>query len=154
MTAYFLDSSTLVKRYVVETGSIWVQTITTHSSHNTIYVAQIARVEVVSAFARRKREFSLPTRSARAAYLTLLRHTKRQYDVVPMTETIMSLAETLLDKYILRASDAIQLASALEVQSRLTAARLSGIVFVAGDNRLLTAAVGEGLTVDNPNNYP
>jgi hypothetical protein len=154
VTAYFLDSSTLVKRYVAELGSGWVQAITAQNANHAIYVAQIARIEVVSAFARRKRELSLSARSARAAYLMLLRHTKRNYDVIPMTETVITLAETLLDKYILRAADALQLASAIEIQSRLAAARLPGIVFVASDNRLLTAAVGEALTVDNANNYP
>jgi predicted nucleic acid-binding protein len=154
VTAYFLDSSTLVKRYVTETGSSWVRSITTKSAGHTIFVAEIARVEVVSAFARRKRELSLSPRSARAAYLILLRHTKRDHEISLMTEEVMTLAETLLDKYVLRAADAIQLASAIEVHSRLTAAKLSGIIFVAGDNRLLTAATGEGLTVDNPNNYP
>jgi predicted nucleic acid-binding protein len=84
----------------------------------------------------------------------LLRHTKRDYQTSPLTEAVMTIAEDLLSKYVLRASDAIQLASAIEVQSRLVSARLPGIIFVAGDNRLMTAATAEGLTVDIPNNYP
>ena len=41
MTAYFLDSGTLVKRYVPETGTGWVRTITTPSAGHTILVAQM-----------------------------------------------------------------------------------------------------------------
>jgi len=30
VTAYFLDSSALVKRYVIETGTAWVRSLTRH----------------------------------------------------------------------------------------------------------------------------
>lgn len=31
---------------------------------------------------------------------------------------------------------------------------LPALIFLAADQRLLAAAAAEGLTVDNPNNYP
>lgn len=49
MTAYFFDSSALVKRYVRETGTTWVIGIL-RSPANSIYVAQIAEVEVAAVF--------------------------------------------------------------------------------------------------------
>lgn len=36
MTAYFLDSSALVKRYVAEMGTVWVRAITAPSAAHTI----------------------------------------------------------------------------------------------------------------------
>ena len=49
--AYFFDTSALVKRYVNETGSRWVQTITASATRNKIIVARITWVEVLSVLA-------------------------------------------------------------------------------------------------------
>ena len=59
MTAYFLDTSALVKRYVTEIGSTWVQDIAALNTDK-LNIAQITWVEFFSALARRQREGSLP----------------------------------------------------------------------------------------------
>ena len=38
-TAYFVDSSALVKRYVIETGTAWARGITRRRSSTDIYIA-------------------------------------------------------------------------------------------------------------------
>jgi hypothetical protein len=53
-TAYFVDSSALVKRYVVETGTAWVRGITRRRLSTHIYLSLITAVEVTSAVARRR----------------------------------------------------------------------------------------------------
>ena len=50
--AYFPDSSALAKRYIAETGSGWVQTLTDPAAANTIYVARITLRAVHSDGAR------------------------------------------------------------------------------------------------------
>jgi len=45
-TAYFVDSSALVKRYVLETGTAWVRGITRRRSSTDIFIALITAVEV------------------------------------------------------------------------------------------------------------
>jgi uncharacterized protein len=50
--AYFFDSSALVKRYTIETGTPWVESTI---SQNPVYLARITVVEVISAIERRKR---------------------------------------------------------------------------------------------------
>lgn len=57
--SYFLDTSALVKRYVAETGSNGIRSITDVATGNQIAIAQITWVEVLSALARRQREGSL-----------------------------------------------------------------------------------------------
>ena len=52
MKGYFVDSSTLVKRYVQEVGTPWIRGITRHSTSTTIYIARVTAVEVTSAVAR------------------------------------------------------------------------------------------------------
>jgi len=49
MSSFFLDSSALVKRYLTETGSFWVQGIAASAAGNTIAVAEITRVEAAIA---------------------------------------------------------------------------------------------------------
>ena len=46
-TAYFVDSSALVKRYVQEVGTPWVRGLTRRSPSTAIYIARITAVEVV-----------------------------------------------------------------------------------------------------------
>ena len=152
MTHYFLDSSALVKRYVVEVGANWVRSITLPSAANSIIIAHITQVEVVSGAMRRKREGTITARTARVTRLLVDRHASREYRVIGLTGQIVQRAEDLLEVHPLRAYDSIQLASALESNTRLIAAGLSPLTFISADSRLLSAA--EGLTTDDPNAHP
>jgi predicted nucleic acid-binding protein len=154
VTHYFLDSSALIKRYVAEQGTTWVRAISLPSAGNTVVVAPVAEVEVFSGVSRRKRESVISARTAQAIRLLLRRHIQREYLVVELTPQLIQRAQNLLDKYPLRAYDAIQLASALTANSRLTAAGLLPLVFVSADTRLLTTATSEGLAFDDPNAHP
>ena len=55
MRAYYFDSSALVKRYIQETGTAWVRSLSRRGTTDPIYVARITAVEVCSAVARRAR---------------------------------------------------------------------------------------------------
>ena len=59
VTAYFLDSSALVKRYVAEVGTAWIQAMTVPAASNALLIARNAWVEVLSALIRRQREGGL-----------------------------------------------------------------------------------------------
>lgn len=59
VNVYFLDSSALLKRYVPEVGTAWVQSIADPQNQNLLFVAHITWVEVCSAVARRQREGSV-----------------------------------------------------------------------------------------------
>jgi predicted nucleic acid-binding protein len=52
--AYFFDTSALVKRYAVEQGSDWVQSVAVDRGSD-IYIASVTTVEVTSAVARKLR---------------------------------------------------------------------------------------------------
>jgi hypothetical protein len=151
---YFLDSSALIKRYVVEIGTRWVRSITAPSRGQVIIVAHITSVEIVSGTMRRRREGAINQRTAHAIRLLVDRHSRRQYQVVGLTEQITQRAKNLLETHPLRAYDSVQLASALESNNRLIAVGLSPVIFVSADSRLLMIAAAEGLTTDDPNHYP
>jgi uncharacterized protein len=153
VTAYFCDSSALIKRYVVETGSAWVELITAPSSGDRIFVAQITRTEIVSGIARLNREGRLSVSSTTNARLSIDYHMTLEYSVVELSEPVILLAEDLLLAHPLRAYDAMQLASALDLRARLSATSLAAPIFVSADRRLLAAAEAEGLLTDDPNQH-
>jgi uncharacterized protein len=152
--AYFFDSSAIVKRYVRETGTAWVRRLTRRGQPDPIYLARITAVEVTSAVARR-RQTGKPTPARAQSIFALFRgHLIKRYLIVEMTPALVNDAMRLADIHELRAYDAVQLAAALELNLRWLVAGLGSIIMVSADRDLNTAATAEGLTVENPNNYP
>ena len=154
VNAYFLDSSALVKRYVPELGSNWIQSITVPVAGNFLAISQITWVEVCSAFARRQREGSLSVDEVDQLMGDLRTDFDNQYEVLEVDRTLIETAAELVMQHPLRAYDAVQLASALRFQSTLISMPETQLVFVSADNRLLNIAQSAGLAIDNPNNYP
>ncbi len=116
MTAYFLDSSALVKRYVSETGSAWIQLLTSSQTGNLLFIARITWVEVISAFARRQREGSLTSADVALVIQTFRSDLNTQYQVIELDATLAVSAGQLVGQYPLRAYDAGKLASVLLLQ--------------------------------------
>ncbi len=151
MTYHFLDSSALIKRYVIENGTMWIRSLV---AQHDILMAQITQVEVVSGTMRRYRENAISLQTANGIRLLIDRHANRDYQIIKINKDVIQAAEHLLVKYPLRAYDSIQLASALIANHRLVQANTSMLIFVSADTRLITAASGEGLATDNPNLHP
>jgi predicted nucleic acid-binding protein len=150
MSQFFFDSSALVKRYLTEIGSPWVDAQTDPTAGNAIVVAEITRVEVAAALAARHRASGGITRVERDRLFRLLaQHVVAEYRAIPISIAVTDHAMQLTQQHRLRGYDAMQLASALAV-----AAVLPGLVFVAADDDLLAAARAEGLAAENPNAHP
>jgi predicted nucleic acid-binding protein len=151
---YFLDSSALIKRYVVEIGSPWIKTLTDSQTGNSLLLVRITWVEVLSAFARRQREGGITAAEVAALIAKFRSEFNSRYRVIEVDLALVERAGELIVQYPLRAYDAVQLASALRVQSLLTSMPETQLIFVSADNRLLDIAQSAGLAIDNPNNYP
>lgn len=152
VTFYFLDTSALIKRYVMEAGTDWLRLLLASKTENKFFIAQITPVELVSATSRRKREGSLSPRTSRAVRLLINRHLIRDYDVIRLTREVTQSAMDLLEVHTLRAYDSIQLASALNLQKAIESSAIP-FVFLSADDRLLAVAHAEGLATDNPNRH-
>ncbi len=154
----FFDSSAAVKNYIAEIGSNWVKSILINIPKTEIYMTSITEVEVVAAFARRRKGMSLSLIDANTAITQFKSDFSRDFNTIDITAKIISQAVNLSDKHSLRGYDAVQLASALEIYLRLDALgidfSLTPFTFVSADNGLNAAAISEGLSVENPNNYP
>jgi uncharacterized protein len=154
MTTYFLDSSALAKRYIAETGSLWLRQITNPSSQHDLFIVRITWVEVLSALARRQREGLLTVDHVNQILSVFTIHVEQQYGVLDIDRTLTTLAGDLVTQYPLRAYDAVQLAEALRLKTALNQAQLPDPVFLTADNRLLEIAQSTGLPCNNPNQYP
>ncbi len=56
MSALYVDTSALIKRYMTESGSNWIKTLLNPANGNVIIVCDLTAVEVFSTLARRQRE--------------------------------------------------------------------------------------------------
>ena len=154
VAAYFLDSSALLKRYLSEIGTAWVQSLTAKASGNVLLISRITSVEILSAIARRQREGSLTSEQTQTLRTIFQQHFTDQYEIVELTPTLTTLAGELCARQSLRAYDAVQLASALTILPIIAQSPENFLTFLTADDRLLRAAQLEHLQADNPNLHP
>jgi predicted nucleic acid-binding protein len=136
----FFDSSAIVAAYAKQSESAKVRRLLAQGG---AAVSRLAEVEIVSAFCRLGREAAMAEEERNAA-IEAFTHDLETWEVIEVTTQVTAVARTLLQAHPVRASDAIQLGSALVLQSRL-AVPLDA--FVAFDARLLAAARAEQLAV-------
>ncbi len=153
MAAYFFDSSAIVKRYIVETGSVWVDGLLDPAMNNRSYLARIAGAEVVAAITRRARGNSISAIDAAHAVANFKRDYANIFNFVEVTPPLISSAITFAERHALRGYDAVQLAAAMEASRARAAAGLTPLTVVTADLELLAAAQSEGLTTEDPNTH-
>ncbi|NOZ56443.1 MAG: type II toxin-antitoxin system VapC family toxin [Calditrichaeota bacterium] len=146
MTVYYLDASAWVKRYFLEEGTEWVQSLFTEGT--LLASASLGFVEVIATLARKAKISALPpgqlklkTRQVRSDW--------NQFVQVHLSFAVLERAESVAEDMALRGADAVHLASVLHLRNRLTDSRTE-IVLVASDLELLEAARVSGLSVVDP----
>ncbi|MEW6210582.1 MAG: type II toxin-antitoxin system VapC family toxin [Acidobacteriota bacterium] len=142
---WFVDSSALVKRYVKETGSVWLRS---EIVKNEVLISQLTPVEISAALGRKYRRGVISKFVFYQARRILVYHLNgQQYKVINLSQRIVNEAFRLTFERSLRAYDAVQLASALIASARFD---LSRFVFITADSDLEAAAQAEGFQTDNP----
>ena len=154
MAHYFLDSSGLVKRYVVEAGSDWVRSLCAPDASNAIYISRITGAEVIAGILRRLRMGDLRPKEAQAVARWFKDDSGRTYRVIEVTAEVVERAMNLAEARALRGYDAVQLATALELHCLRQETNLPPLTFVSADGDLNEAAEAEGLPTDNPTAHP
>ena len=92
MAGFFCDSSAIVKRYVNEIGSNFVDNLADLKSGNVILLARITRVEVTAAIARRLKNGSITTADAQNALAAFQHDLTNNYFTVEITPVLLSSA--------------------------------------------------------------
>jgi predicted nucleic acid-binding protein len=154
MADFFFDTSGLIKRHVREAGSAWVRSLVQAKAGHALYIARITAVEVTSAIIRRQHPGDLTPAQANAILGHFRRHLTQRYRVIELTPALFADAMSAACKHRLRAYDAVQLAVAIDVHRRQQDAGLGMVTLISADQALNTAAVAEGLSVEDPNLHP
>lgn len=153
MSSFYFDTSALVKHYLTEIGSHWVQELL-RAPTTTVFTSALTSVESICTFARRRREGTL-VEDDFVQMLTIFRYDfTYRYEVIPAENAILDAARQLALQHPLRAYDAIHLATAWLAHRTLRLAGEAPLTFVCADDRLLANAQAEGLPTINPNVYP
>jgi len=109
-------------------------------------VSALASVEARSAISRLRREESFTPAEA-SLILDALAADLRKMIEQPVIPPVLAAANGLVDRYFLRALDAVQLGSAVVVRDLMSAPDMR---FIASDHALLSAAEQEGFAIWDP----
>ncbi|MDH7486025.1 MAG: type II toxin-antitoxin system VapC family toxin [Anaerolineae bacterium] len=157
MAHFYLDSSALVKYYVIERGTNWVRELIDarleDQWQHSISTTLLSVAEVTAAFHRRRRMGEITKKLCAALVSRYLRDDRERQALIRADESVVNLAAELTERHPLRAYDAVQLATALILNRSLLAERLPALTFVSADDVLCAAARAEGLLAENPNEH-
>ena len=153
MTIYYADSSALVKRYVNEIGSAWVQTICDPAAQHVIAPAHVGLAEIAAAPGVKYRQGLLSVEVRDGLLRDMQRDGRDQYWLVDVDQGMVAEAIDLTRRQSLRGYDAIHLACALFLDRTLLGQGLPALTLLSADQALLEAAQAEELLTDNPNTH-
>lgn len=151
MTTFYADSSALVKRYVNETGSSWVQTLCDPTAEHIIALAHIGLVEIAAALGVKERQGALSATLRDGLLHDLQQDAQCQYWLIDVDQALILQAIALTRRHKLRGYDAVHLAAALFLRDTLRGNGLPAPHLLTADVELLDAAQAEGLLTDNAN---
>jgi predicted nucleic acid-binding protein len=144
----------MVKRFAPERGSKFVLSLLRPSASNRFYAARITEVEVCAALIRRQKGGTISADQATKGLRRLRRDFSRRFTHLAISEDVIVEALRLTEAHGLRGYDAVQLSAALEANGERLSRNLPALILVSADVELNNAAQAEGLTVEDPNNYP
>ena len=147
MALYYLDTSALVKLYVREPGTERLLRLAAPKTGNRFAVSALARVELHSAVRKRQRLGDMEDSIATQVINLFEKHLETKFVRQILSDSLFDIAVRLVDRYPLRAYDAVQLAGCLVLKK---ASARQKPVFVCADSQLLRAAKSEGLEPMDP----
>jgi len=133
----YLDTSSLVKLYVAEKDSEEIRTLVTGAL--AVATSAVTYVEAKAAFARKEREGGIGKEEYKRLLVEDFQKDWETYLTIRVSEALIRRAGDLVDKHILRALDAVHLASACMLRERTE----HPVVFSSADERLAKAAASE-----------
>jgi uncharacterized protein len=147
LVLYYLETSALVKLYIREAGTDRLLQLASNAVENRFAVLTLSQVELRSAIRRREREGDISPKLAGLILDRFQQHLETRFLRQVLTDAVLDGASEMIDRYALRAYDAIQLAGCLTL--KITGGTESP-TFVCSDQQLLEAAHSEQLTILDP----
>lgn len=107
---FYFDTSALVKNYITEAGSQWVQSVS-RNAQIAVLTSALASIEGLCAFARRYRE-GLISEADLTQTCAIFKHDfLRRYSVLVVDPLVLDKAQQLALRHPLRAYDAVHRAT-------------------------------------------
>ncbi len=147
MALYYLETSALVKLYVREPGTDRLLQLANDSVENRFAVLTLSQVEFRSAIRRRERAGDIDPKLVGMILDRFQQHLETRFLRQVLTDAVLDGASEMIDRYALRAYDAIQLAGCLALK---TTSGSESLAFVCSDQELLEAARSELLSILDP----
>jgi uncharacterized protein len=146
MNYYYMDASAWLKRYYREEGTDWVQHL--FSSNATMICSSLGVIEVWSALVRKAETLKTPAPMLQQKLDSLEEDWDDFYEI-RLSKKLIEAAKDAASSHLLRASDAIHLASALAFRKRLLKTNHQ-VMFISSDRELVEAALKYDITCLNP----
>ncbi len=143
MALLYFDTSALVKRYYEEPGTEAVDALI--EGDDTVVISSLSVVETVSAFRRKYNRTGISESRVNDLLSAFFEEALTKFVIVPMAESVLQLAFTLVLDGDLRTLDSLQLSTALGLDTDDELLR-----FVTADAELAAVAEANGLPVSNP----
>jgi predicted nucleic acid-binding protein len=154
---YYFDTSAVVKLYVAEAGSGWIESIVNQRAGNdfvhAIAFVKLGIVETAAALTRRQRMGDITLAERDQLYASFMQDVGRRYLTMAVSDDLLLLAAELTQQYLLRGYDAVHVAGAISLNQQLAVAHLLAPTFVSADKILCDVARAQGLTAENPNDH-
>ena len=157
MSSYYFDTSAMVKLYVTEAGSKWVENIINLRAGNdfvhAVAFVKIGIVETAAALTRRQRMGDITLAERDQLYASFMQDVERRYLTMAVSDDLLLLASELTQQYPLRGYDAVHLAGAVSLNRQLVVAHLPALTFVSADAVLCDVARASRLKAEDPNEH-
>jgi len=144
LALYYLETSALVKLYIREPGTDRLLQLASRAANHRFAVLSLTQVEFRSAIRKRQRVLDLDEPAADQIIARFEQHLETKYVSKAVSSAVLDLAKALVDRYGLRAYDAIQLAGCVALKGT---SKHQDPTFVCADRDLVRAGEFEGLPV-------
>jgi uncharacterized protein len=144
---YYLDTCALVELYVQEPGTDRLLKLARDLVGNKLAVLSLSPVEARSAIRRRELAGDIDSQAAALVVDRLRHHMETLFVRQAVNDIVLDSAMEMIDRYALRAYDAIQLAGCLALK---VTTGTEFPTFVCSDQQLLEAARSELLPILDP----
>lgn len=135
------DTSALIKKYIIETGSEKFDALMNEADN--VYISAITEIETISTFKRLLIEHAID-REDYGLLIDEFEFDCQYYSIIPFNDQIVKNAILSIDTYQLKTLDSIQLGTAIFIKDEID-------YFVVCDEKLIKAASKERIKVRNPN---
>ncbi len=148
MPVFYLDTSALTKLYRSEIGTPVIERlVNTRSATDRFFTSVLTVLELTSTVTRLMKGGEMRERSAGLIFGQLLEATRSWLREWPLDNGTVSRAIPLAKEYQLRAGDALQMATALEIFAIVPEVN---VAVVSADRNLLRACNAHGVVVLDP----